>query len=324
MNRRDLIIMLGGAAVSWPLGVRAQPAAMPVIGFIGLTSANAIERRLVAFRAGLKEAGFVEGESVTIEYRYAGGQFDRASALVAELLERHVDVIVTAGSTPLPRAAMAATKTVPIVFTNGGDPVGDGLVASLARPGGNATGATFYSGQLEAKQFELLRELAPSAKVIVVTNPPVTTSEEQVRVIREAARNGEEIVPITVSAVSELEGVFATILQRRADAAIIGDPISNQQVQRVAAFTTQNRIPVISGLRELTAAGCLMSYGASIDDTYRQVGIYAGRILKGAKPADLPVMQPTRFEFVINLKTAKALGITITPTLLARADEVIE
>src|SRR5665213_268360 len=321
MNRRDLIIMLGGAAVSWPLGVRSQPASMPFIGSIGLTSANAIERRLVAFRAGLKEAGFVEGESVTIEYRYAGGQFDRASALVAELLERHVDVIVTAGSTPLPRAAMAATKTVPIVFTNGGDPVADGLVASLARPGGNATGATFYSGLLLAKQLELLRELVPSMKVIAVTNPPVGTSDEQKRLLREAARSGEEIVPITVSAVSELEGVFATILQHRADAAIMADPISNQQIERLVAFTTQNRLPVISGLREITAAGCLMSYGSSIDDTYRQVGVYAGRILKGAKPADLPVVQPTRFELVINLTTAKALGLPIPPTLLARADE---
>src|SRR5665213_3701827 len=202
MRRRDLIAMLGGAGFVWPLVAWAQPKPMPVIGFIGLTSASAVAKRLTAFREGLKVSGFVEGESVTIEYRYAGGQFDRAPILVAELLERHVDVIVTAGSSPLPRAAMLATKVVPIVFTNGVDPVADGLVARLLRPGGTATVATFYSGLLLAKQLELLRELVPSMQVIAVTNPPVGTSDEQKRLLREAARSGEEIVPITVSAAS--------------------------------------------------------------------------------------------------------------------------
>jgi putative ABC transport system substrate-binding protein len=323
MTRRDALALLASTAAGWPSLARGQQA-RPVIGFIGITSQNAIAPRLAAFRAGLKENGFVEGQNLAIEYRYAQGQYDRSPALVADLLDKRVAVIVTAGGSPLPRAAMAATKTVPIVFTNGGDPVADGLVASLARPGGNATGATFFSGELVAKQFELLRELLPSARVIAILYPPDTTEDEQIARLRAAVRGGENFIPLVVGSVGDLDRIFATITERHCDAIIAGDPITNQNIGRVANFIAQNRIPGVFGIREFPAAGALMSYGASIDDTYRQVGIYAGRILKGAKPSDLPVVQPTKFELVINLKTAKALGLTIPPTLLARANEVIE
>ncbi len=251
VSRRSLLAILGGTAAFSPFSARSQQSARPVIGFIGLSTPHAIATRLTAFRAGLSENGYVEGETVTIEYRYAEGQFDRAPALVAELLARNVTVIVTAGSTPLPRAAMAATKTVPIVFTHGGDPVADGLVASLARPGGNLTGATFYSGELEAKQFELLSELVPVIRVIAVTNPPGATNAEQVKQLRAAMNKGEDVFPISVTSIGDLDGAFATILQHRVDAAIVGDPFSNQQIDRVVAFAAQNRIPAIYGISRI-------------------------------------------------------------------------
>jgi len=320
VRRRDLVTMIGCAAVAWPQATPAQ-VHLPIIGFVGLTSANAIEPRLAAFRAGLKENGFVEGLSIDVEYRYADGQISRMPALVAELLRQSVSAVITAPGTP---AALEAARTTPVVFTTGSDPVADGLVPSLSRPGGHATGATFYSALLQAKQFELLRELVPDMKVTAVMSLPATSSDKQFELLQSAARAGDEIVRLDLEAAIKLDALFATIRQRRADAMIVNNPVANQQIDRVVAFAAENRIPTIYGIREFPAAGGLMSYGASINDTYRQVGVYAGRILRGTDPSDLPVVQPTKFELVINLKTAKALGLTIPPTLLARADEVIE
>ena len=276
------------------------------------------------FLRGLKAAGYVEGQNVAIEYQWAEGQNDRLAALAADLVNRQVAVIVAGGTS---QQAKAATSTIPIVFTSGGDPVNLGLVVSLNRPGGNITGATFYSGALGAKQLVLLRELVPKAKVIgMLVNPSMASAAPQVKDAQEAARViGQQIHVVNASSENEFEAAFRTLAQLRVHALLVAvDPLFDSHPRQLVELAARRTVPAVYNLREFVSAGGLMSYGASIADTYRQAGVYAGQILKGAKPADLPVVLPTKFELVINLKTAKALGVTVPPTLLARADEVIE
>jgi putative ABC transport system substrate-binding protein len=322
MKRREFITLLGGAAATWPLAARAQQPAMPVVGF--LRSGALTEDRLTAFRQGLKEAGFVEGRDVAIEYRSAEDQ-DRLPLLVADLLRRPVALIV--GNTPSALAAKAATTTVPIVFMTGGDPVKDGLVARLNRPGGNVTGISFFTAELGAKQLGLLRELRPgAAPIAVLVDPKWPFTKRFVSELQTAALAvGQQLIVLDVSSDREIETAFTTLVQRGAVAlhAGIGGFMSSRR-ERIVALAARHRIPAIYVWREAVAAGGLMSYAPSIIDTYRQAGIYAGRILKGEKPGDLPVMLPTKFEFVINLKTAKALGLEVPDRLLIAADEVIE
>jgi ABC-type uncharacterized transport system substrate-binding protein len=322
MKRREFITLLGGSAAAWPLAARAQQPAMPVVGF--LRSGALTEDRLTAFRQGLKEAGFVEGRDVAIEYRSAEDQ-DRLPLLVADLLRRPVALIV--GNTPSALAAKAATTTVPIVFMTGGDPVKDGLVARLNRPGGNVTGISFFTAELGAKQLGLLRELRPgAAPIAVLVDPKWPFTKRFVSELQAAALAvGQQLIVLDVSSDREIETAFTTLVQRGAVAlhAGIGGFMGSRR-ERIVALAARHRIPAIYVWREAVAAGGLMSYAPSIIDTYRQAGIYAGRILKGEKPGDLPVMLPTKFEFVINLKTAKALGLEVPDRLLIAADEVIE
>jgi ABC-type uncharacterized transport system substrate-binding protein len=325
MRRREFITLLGGAAAAWPPVARAQQAAMPVVGFLRSGTLTDVLYRVTAFRQGLKEAGFVEGQNVAIESRSDEGQTDRLPLLVADLLRRQVALIV--GNTPSALAAKAATTTVPIVFVIGGDPVRDGLVASLNRPGGNITGVSFFSVELAAKQLGLLRELRPGAtRIAVLADPKWPTTERFVSEVQAAASAvRQQLIVLYVSSDREIETAFTTLVQRRADvlhAGIGSFPLSHRE--RIAALAARHRIPAIYVQRDYVEAGGLMSYGASIPDTYRQAGIYAGRILKGEKPGDLPVLLPTKFELVINLKTAQALGLEIPDKLLALADEVIE
>ena len=324
MKRREFIALLGGAAAAWPLAARAQQAAMPVVGFLRTTLTD-VPHLVTAFRQGLKEAGFVEGENVAIEFRSAEGQVDHLPALVADLIRRQVALIV--GNTPEALAAKAATTTVPIVFATGGDPVRDGLVGSLNRPGGNVTGVSFTTVELGAKQLGLLRELRPGATgIAVLVDPKFPITERFVSELRAAASAmGQQIEVLYVSSDREIETAFTTLGQRGAGALLggVGGFLVSRR-ERIVALAARHRIPAMSLLREYVAAGGLMSYGASIADAYRQAGIYAGRILKGEKPGDLPVMLPIKFELVINLKTAKALGVQIPDRLLALADEVIE
>jgi putative ABC transport system substrate-binding protein len=325
MRRREFITLLGGAAVAWPLAARAQQPAMPVVGFLRSTSlANATDL-VTAFRQGLKEAGFVEGQNVAIEFRSAEDQVDRLPALVADFIRRPVAVIV--GNTPSARVAKAVTTTVPIVFSTGSDPVKDGLVASLNRPGGNVTGVVFISAVLAAKRLELLRQLVPKAKILgLLVNPNTPDTQAERRDLLAAAQAiGQPFIILDISSDSDIEPAFATFVQRGVGALFTGGGafmFSNRE--RLVALAARHGLPASYVLREYPMAGGLMSYGASISDAYRQAGIYAGRILKGEKPADLPVMQSTKFEFVINLKTAKALGLDVPAQLLALADEVIE
>jgi putative tryptophan/tyrosine transport system substrate-binding protein len=325
MNRREFITLLGGTA-AWPLAARAQQSAVPVIGFLNSQSPGGYAPIATAFHQGLSEIGFVEGQNVAIEYRWAQGRNDRLRALAAELVRRQVAVIAAAGSSSA-LAAKAETTTLPIVFSAAVDPVAVGLVASLDRPGGNVTGVTDLSVELRQKQVEMLHELAPTATVLAaLLNPTFPGSETQSRDLQAAARKlGLQLHVVHASTERDFDPTFAAMVQLRAGLLVIGaDPFFFGHRDQIAALAVRHRMPAIFFLREFASVGGLMSYGPSVTDIYRQVGIYAGRILKGEKPADLPVQAPTKYELVINLKTAKALGLTVPDSLLARADEVIE
>ncbi len=327
MNRRAFVALVGGVAAAWPLAGRAQQKAMPVIGYLSGSLPGPSAPNVVAFRQGLSETGYVEGQNVSIEYRWAEGSYDRLPALATDLVSRKVDLIVASGGPPSARAAKSATSTIPIVFASGDDPVATGLVASLARPGGNLTGVSFLVVELYPKRLELLSELVPQAKVIaLLVNPNLPETARVIPDVQEAARSkGVQIHILEASTESEIDAAFATLVQLQAGALLVGsDPFFNSRRELLVALASRHAVPAIYQGREFPATGGLISYGASFTSVFRQLGIYAGRILKGAKPADLPVEQPTRFELVINLNTAKALGLTVPQALLARADEVIE
>jgi putative tryptophan/tyrosine transport system substrate-binding protein len=325
MRRRELMLLLGGAAISWPRALRAQQKAMPVIGYLGAGSPGPSAPFVAAFRKGLGESGYVEGQNVAIEYRFAEGRDDQLPALAADLVGRKVDVIVTFGG-GAPRAAKAASQTIPIVFAIGGDPIAIGLVASLARPGGNVTGVGWLGGELTSKRLELISELVPHARAIALLVNPNNPGASVVREMQEAARTKGVQLPILYAGTeSEIDAAFASLVQGNADALVVpAEPFINSRRQQIVALAARHAVPAIYGIREYVAAGGLISYGASLTAVYRQAGVYAGTILKGAKPADLPVQQPTKFELVINLKTANALGLTVPQSMLIRADEVIE
>ena len=326
MKRREFITLLGGAA-AWSLGAQAQQAAVPVVGFLHGASADGAAYQITAFRQGLNQIGYVEGRNVTIEYRWAEGHYDRLPALAADLVAHPLAVIATAGGITSVLAAKAVTKAIPIVFLTGDDPVKFGLVASLNRPGGNLTGVSFLSPALEAKRVELLRQLVPTATTIaVLVNPSSPGAEARLEDVREAARLlGQQVRIVNARSEGDFEAAFAGLVQLGAGALIVvSDPLFNNHRDELTALTARRAIPAIYFDREFALAGGLMSYGTNIADAYRQLGVYAGRILKGEKPADLPVVQPIKFELVINLRTAKALGVNVPLTLLGRADEVIE
>jgi putative ABC transport system substrate-binding protein len=328
MKRREFITLLGGAAVAWPLAARAQQPAMPVIGLLDSRSPEALTDRLRGFRQGLKDTGYVEGENVAIEFRWAENQLDRLPVLAAELVRRQVAVIATSGGPAVAFAAKAATTTIPIVFGVAEDPVRLGLVASLARPDGNLTGINFFTGELAAKRLELLRVLVPAAtRVAVLVNPThATNTESTLRDVEPAARAmGLQIQVLNASTSREIDAAFATLVRERPDALFVGnDPIFSARRVQLVLLAGRHGLPAIYWDREFAEAGGLMTYGSNIVDVYRQMGVYAGRILKGAKPADLPVVQSSKFELVINAQTARMLGVAVPDKLLVAADEVIE
>jgi ABC-type uncharacterized transport system substrate-binding protein len=328
MKRREFIAVLGGAAVAWPLGARAQQAAVPVIGFLSNASPDAYTIRLRAFRQGLKEAGYVEGQNVEIEYRWAEGHNSRLPALAAELVRRQVAVMVAAGGTPAAVVAKAATATIPIVFGVAVDPVETGLVTSLNRPGGNLTGVTNLNVEVGPKRLELVHELLPTATIIAVLVNPTSPNIAELfsRTMQQAARAlGLQLHILHASTDRDFDAVFESVLQLRAGALVISpDVFFTARREQLAALSLRHAVPAIYQYRPFAAAGGLMSYGSDETEYYRLVGIYAGRVLKGEKPADLPVVQSTKVELIINLKTAEALGITIPLPLIGRADEVIE
>ena len=324
MRRRELMLMAGGAALAWPSAGRAQQKRMPVIGFLGGNAASAV---FIAFRQGLGEGGYVEGQNVAIERRWARGRYDRLPVFAADLVGRKVDVIVTTGGDIMALVAMRATATIPIVSEIGGDPVGAGLVASLARPDGNLTGVSVLSSELLPKRLELLSELVPQARAIgLLVNPSNPIAERIIADVRTTAHaRGVQLHLLEVSAEGEIEAAFASLVRSQAGALVVSnDGFFNYQREQLVALAARHAVPAIYDWRVRGVSGDLISYGPDDAAIYRQLGSYAGRILKGAKPADLPVQQPTKFELVINLKTAKALGLTVPPSLLARADEVIE
>ena len=328
MKRREFITLLGGAAAAWPLAVDAQQSSMPVIGFLYPGLADGIASRLRAFRQGLKEIGYIEGENVAVDYRWAENDLDRLPVLAAELARRQVAVIVATGPPVVASAAKAASTTIPIVFTTPEDPVRVGLVASLARPGGNATGINFFSNEVLAKRLELLRELVPVAtRFAVLVNPADAANAETILTDVDAAgrRMGLQIQIVNASTGREIDGVFATFMRERPDALFVsGGPLFVSRRVQLALLAARHAIPASYGSREYAEIGGLMSYGTSQADAYHQVGIYVGRILRGAKPTDLPVLQATKFELVINLQAARVVDLDVPASLLARADEVIE
>jgi putative tryptophan/tyrosine transport system substrate-binding protein len=326
MRRRDFIKVIAGSIAAWPLAARAQQL-MPVVGFLNGASPTELESRVVVFRDGLAEKGCVEGHSVVIEYRWGLGQYERLPEMALDLVHRAVAVIAATGGVPSVRAAKAATSEIPIVFTMGGDPVAFGLVASLNRPGSNVTGITLIPGEVVSKRIALLRDLLPDAKMLgVLINSTNPNGDTELAVAERAANTfGWQVKALRVDEGRDFDAAFQPLVRERVDTILVTtDPIFESQRNRIVALAAQRAVPTIYALREYAVAGGLMSYGASISDVYRQAGMYVGRILKGENPADLPVMQPTKFDLAINLKTAKRLGLNVPPTLLATADEVIE
>jgi ABC-type uncharacterized transport system substrate-binding protein len=326
VKRREFITLLGGATATWPLAARAQQSAMPVIGFMSARTANDSVFVVDAFRRGLNESGFIEGQNVAIEFHWAENRYERLPGLAADLVRRRVAVIAAISGTPSAMAAKAATSTIPIVFAIGGDPVTPGLVASLNRPGGNITGASFLTNQ-GPKRLELLCQVVPKATTIaVLVNPHNPPSESERANVQAAARViGQQTKVLNASTEGEIDHAFAAILEHRIGALLVtGDPFFGNHLLELVTLAAHHALPAMYFLREFVAAGGLMSYGTNQTDAYRQAGIYVGRILKGEKPGDLPIILPSRFELVINLKTVKALGLTIPPQVLALADEVIE
>ena len=328
MRRREFITFIGGAAVMWPLAVRAQPSPMPVVGFVSPGSANAFAREVTAFRKGLNETGAIEGQNVTVEYHWLEGQYGRLPVLMADLVRRQVAVIATTGSAPAALAAKAATTTIPIVFGVPEDPVQLGLVASLARPGGNATGINFFYSEVIAKRLHLLHDLVPKAvRIAVLVNPANSaTAEPTLQAVREVAPAiGLQFQILTATTADEIDAAFATLARERPDALFVApDAFFTGRSAQFATLMARARIPATYATRELVAAGGLMSYGPNLADLYHQLGVYTGDVLKGAKPAELPVLQSTKFELIINLQTARALGIEVPSAMLSIADEVIE
>jgi putative ABC transport system substrate-binding protein len=328
MRRREFVTLIGGAVAAWPLSARAQQAAIPVIGYLGSASPDAWQGRLQAFRQGLSEAGFDEGRNVTIEYRWADSHYDRLPDLAADLVRRAVAVIVTPGSAPAALVAKAATTTIPIVFETGADPVAIGLVASLNQPGGNITGITALSFQLGPKRLEILHEALPTANPIAVLVNPTAgdVAERQTKNLQDAARQfGLELVILHASSNPELDTAFSTLHEKHARGlVVIPEVFTNSRVEQIAALALRYAVPAIFQTPGFATAGGLMSYGGNLVETHHLAGTYTGRILKGERPADLPVIQGTKVELIVNMKTAKTLGITVPLSLLGRADEVIE